>query len=239
MPNNVLWYVAGLAFLLAFVVVLFFWYRDKYEREPPVRIGYAFLIGCLSTIPPLITNSIGFLILGEIIVVCVLAPIFEETSKGFGIYIMRNDQEMDGMMDGLVYGASIGAGFAFIENILYGLNMFDLSENLAAALGLTVFRSIVMPIGHSLYTGTTGSEFGKNKLDGVISKPWYGLGIAILMHAGWNTCATIVGIFAEDIPELTLLTLFIIVFYAWFLNRKMNEALALERPDKLRSKRSI
>ena len=51
----------------------------------------------------------------------VQAPIVEEVAKGLGLLLIfvTARRAFDGPVDGVVYGALIGAGFAFTENIQY------------------------------------------------------------------------------------------------------------------------
>ena len=53
----------------------------------------------------------------------VVAPFVEEFAKGLfvvAIVVLRRDQ-LHGVLDGIVYGALVGIGFAFTEDIFYYL----------------------------------------------------------------------------------------------------------------------
>ena len=55
----------------------------------------------------------------------VTAPIVEEAGKGLflvAVVIFRRAQ-IHGLLDGLIYGALVGVGFAFVEDILYYLQL--------------------------------------------------------------------------------------------------------------------
>ncbi|MFX0066318.1 MAG: PrsW family intramembrane metalloprotease [Candidatus Hermodarchaeota archaeon] len=250
---NPLLAITGLAFLFAALVVIFFFYRDRYEREPSLKIVKMFIWGCFSTIPALIINTAALLlfallfpigndpelIVAQMLLAVMVAPITEETFKGIPVLRMQRDPEMYGMMDGLVYGAVCGAGFAFIENILYGLNI--LSEIyalygtiiLAPALILTAFRSVMMPAGHSLYTGWFGSEVGKEKTP-YGGSPLKGFIIAVILHTIWNGMASALSIVLPE--ELAILswvfvlgTLAVYYILLWW---RMNTALAIEKPNR-------
>ena len=60
----------------------------------------------------------------------VQAPIVEEVGKGLGLLLLfvTARRAFDGPVDGVVYGALIGAGFALTENIQY----FAISSSRAA-----------------------------------------------------------------------------------------------------------
>ena len=49
------------------------------------------------------------------------APLVEEVAKGLGVLLIYafSRAHFDGPVDGLVYAATVAAGFAFTENILY------------------------------------------------------------------------------------------------------------------------
>ncbi|MFX0095622.1 MAG: PrsW family intramembrane metalloprotease [Candidatus Hodarchaeota archaeon] len=244
--------IAGLAFVFAAIVIVFFFYRDKYEREPPLKVIKVFIWGCLSTIPALVVNTAALLlfalifassdpglVLTQMMVAVMVAPIVEEACKGFNILKMQKDPEMDGMMDGLVYGAIAGAGFAFVENILYGMNIIGEIYllygiiYLTPALILTTFRSVMMPAGHCLYTGWFGSEIGKQKTPygGSLTK---GFLIAVVLHACWNGMATLISIILPlELAWLSwVFVLGLLVVYYVLLWRRMNAALAIDQPSR-------
>jgi RsiW-degrading membrane proteinase PrsW (M82 family) len=53
----------------------------------------------------------------------VAAPLIEESAKGLflvGIVVFRR-AEVHGLLDGIIYGALVGIGFAFVEDIVYYL----------------------------------------------------------------------------------------------------------------------
>jgi hypothetical protein len=121
-----------------------------------------------------------------------LAPVTEEVSKGLMVllFFVFAHREFDDLMDGIIYGAIIGAGFAMSENVLYFLNKF--SEGGLGALGaLVVMRTGVFGLSHSLYTGITGAGFGLIRYSQkgtakVVGFPLLFLGLSITVHATHN-----------------------------------------------------
>src|SRR5262245_6392700 len=102
---------------------------DRYEAEPRRVIVGAFGWGAVgavffSVIAELIFSGILATTIGpdasSVLTVAVGAPLIEEFFKGVGILILvrRFRDEFDNVLDGLVYGALIGLGFAMTENIL-------------------------------------------------------------------------------------------------------------------------
>ncbi|MHA2275200.1 MAG: PrsW family glutamic-type intramembrane protease, partial [Candidatus Kariarchaeaceae archaeon] len=96
------------------LTVLFYYTRDKYEPEPYSRILVAYAYGMISVVPAIFISlvAIDFLILSPIISAVILAPIIEEFAKGYFVVRLSKDKSFDGPLDGIIYGAMVGAGFA-------------------------------------------------------------------------------------------------------------------------------
>jgi RsiW-degrading membrane proteinase PrsW (M82 family) len=191
---------------------------DRYEREPKrVAIG-AFAWGAVgaiffSIIIELISGGILIATVGKdagtILTLGVGAPIIEETCKALalvGLLIFFRD-EFDNVLDGLVYGALIGLGFAMTENMLYFGSAY-LEDGLSAFGALFIVRAVIDGFGHALYTGTTGaaigwsrSRHGQGTMRFVV--PFIGLFLAIFQHFLWNTgLIVIASMQGEDVSVL-------------------------------------
>lgn len=118
-----------------------------------------------------------------------IAPIVEETVKGAGLFVIALNHEMKGVVDGILYGAIVGFGFAFIENWVY----FALNVNVPILFEewilVVILRSFLSAIGHGIFTGAMGGVLGF--LKGRYSDSWFlgivpGLVIAILLHSMFN-----------------------------------------------------
>ncbi|MCH6470276.1 PrsW family intramembrane metalloprotease [Sinomonas terrae] len=122
------------------------------------------------------------------------APFVEEVSKGIGLLVLflAARKYFDGPVDGVVYGMTIAAGFAFTENILYFGRAF--ANGTGSATGLVVvfmLRGILSPFTHAMFTGTLGAVIG------FAARRWNaGLGIvafvvglipAMFLHHLWNS----------------------------------------------------
>ena len=84
------------------------------------------------------------------------APIVEELMKGLGVILIffLFKQHFNGPVDGIVYGALIGAGFAFTENILY---LARYSDHMSEVFNL---RFVEGPFSHDVYTAFFGFFIG-------------------------------------------------------------------------------
>jgi RsiW-degrading membrane proteinase PrsW (M82 family) len=105
---------------------------DRYEKEPPLYLAYAFIWGAVPAIIAALVLQIAFsipvmLLFGdatlqsELVQAAVGAPVSEEILKGMAVALiyLTQRQEFDGWVDGMVYGAMAGFGFAYVENIFY------------------------------------------------------------------------------------------------------------------------
>lgn len=175
------------------------WVRgvDRFEKEPAKYLVAAFLWGAipaalLALILQLILSVPTSLVAGEegtnLITVVVYAPITEELFKGMAvaiIYLWRK-REFDGWIDGIVYGSTVGFGFAYIENVLY----LSQTGTLGEWLQLFFLRVIVLGFMHGFYTSFTGIGYGlardartnSRKLVLILA----GFALAILVHAIHN-----------------------------------------------------
>ena len=96
--------------------------------------------------------------------------------------LYRRRQEFDGVLDGLLYGALVGFGFAMTENFFYFIGAFD--EGGYAKLSVIIFlRSILFGLNHAFYTGLMGVCFGfaRNALTHSRRVGWIVLGFAVAM----------------------------------------------------------
>ena len=193
---------------------------DHLEREP-WRIllgafGWGAVVAVLfSYILNTLTGAVLFSDLEEPIAGALsaifVAPPVEESLKGIALLgmLVFFRREFDNVVDGLVYGALIGLGFAMTENIVYFGRAY--LEGGAETLGmLFVARVALGGFGHALYTATTGaavgwarSQYGRGWLRFFV--PVIGWSLAVLQHFLWNTGAIFLGaVAAEGVSWLML-----------------------------------
>jgi RsiW-degrading membrane proteinase PrsW (M82 family) len=145
------------------------WWLDRYEKEPLWLLAGAFAWGA---VPAVVASLIAELIAGvpsgllagsfaSTIDSSLSAPIIEELVKGLAVLLifLAFRAEFDDVLDGIVYGAMVGFGFAMTENVLYFLSAY--STGGLADWGAVVFlRSVVFGLNHALYTSIAGAGLG-------------------------------------------------------------------------------
>jgi len=177
---------------------------DRYEPEPVGMLLGAFAWGATAAVViALVLNTAAGLIVGssygeqtgELFAGNVSAPIVEEAAKALvllAIYRWRRN-ELNGVLDGLVYAAMVGLGFATTENVLYYAR--------AAVEGqvtlVFVLRGVLSPFAHPVFTAMTGIGIAlavqarqpEVRVIAVVG----GLLGAIALHSLWNTSTGLLG----------------------------------------------
>jgi RsiW-degrading membrane proteinase PrsW (M82 family) len=172
------------------LILVCFW-LDRYEPEPGrYRLAALGWGGIAAVVLSFVAEQLLFAVPGTdtFVDTAITAPIVEEFAKGLflvAIVIFRRTQ-VHGLLDGIVYGALVGIGFAFVEDIAYYLGALTQGE-----LPLVIFmRGILGPFAHPLFTSATGIGIGiavTTRRPAVrILAPVLGYLAAVAMHAVWN-----------------------------------------------------
>ena len=181
------------------VIACYLW-LDRYEPEPKSLLLTGLAWGAfVSTFLALLVQGIGGLVvpLSPKLAAVVVAPVTEEATKGLFLLLLliwrRN--ELDGVLDGIVYAGMVGIGFAFTENILYLAAAYNGTDGIGPGgvegLGtLFVIRCLASPFAHPFFTAFTGIGVGlaiASRSNTVrILAPLGGYCFAVLGHAAWN-----------------------------------------------------
>jgi RsiW-degrading membrane proteinase PrsW (M82 family) len=180
--------LAAISFPL--MILVLFW-LDRYEPEPArYRLAALGWGGVVAVAFSLIAEGLLFSLPGTTTFVdtAIIAPLVEEAGKGLFlvvVVIFRRNQ-IHGLLDGLIYGALVGVGFAFVEDIVYYLSSLQ-----AGALPLTFFlRGVMGPFAHPLFTSALGIGIGiavTTRRPAVrVLAPILGYLAAVVMHGIWN-----------------------------------------------------
>jgi RsiW-degrading membrane proteinase PrsW (M82 family) len=187
-------------------LILVLWI-DRYEAEPPwmlataffwgalVAVFFAFLINTASDVAvQLMTNSARA---GHTFGAVISAPIVEESAKALILFIFffAKKDEFDGVIDGIVYAAMVGLGFAMTENIqYYGKAVMESGGTLTFVF---ILRGFLAPFSHPMFTSMTGIGLGLARQSRNMAVKWIapplGLLAAMSMHSIWNGSGVLFG----------------------------------------------
>ena len=176
---------------------------DRWEPEPRSLLILSVAWGAIAAVGIALLVDIGITVLfgvadsplRDAFTAVVQAPIVEEFAKGLGVYLIfaTARRAFDGPVDGIVYGALVGAGFAFTENIQYFAISF-IEGGIADTTATFFLRGILSPFAHVMFTSLTGFALGlaarRGSRAGRAVGPWLlGMLGAIALHAIWNGSA--------------------------------------------------
>lgn len=211
---------------------------DVGTEEPLSLLVATFVLGVLFATFAGVLNALGGALLGTVPVVSsvlflylVVGPV-EEGVKLLAVRLHAfRKRGFDAVIDGAIYGAVAGLGFATIENALY---ITEALEGLGGppvveAVGETAaVRALVGP-GHVIYSAIAGYYLGLAKFNPGYAGPLVikGLLIAALIHATYNLTVGIVPGAVVALTELSILQAllaFIVVYdglAGYYLYRKL------------------
>jgi RsiW-degrading membrane proteinase PrsW (M82 family) len=179
------------------IVLLAYLWLDRWEPEPPRLLIFAFLWGAsvaviIASILQLITEAAinpGATEGASPITIGLSAPLTEEAAKGLFLLLMmtgRRRNELNSLTDCLVYAGLVGAGFAWLEDILY----IGGGETVGDSLVTAAMRLIMAPFAHSLFTTMFGIGvwYAMQNRNGLAKAGYILLGYigAVIMHGLWN-----------------------------------------------------
>jgi protease PrsW len=183
--------LAAISFPL--VILILFW-LDRYEPEPArYRLAALGWGGVVAVALSVVAEQLLFALPGTstFIETAIIAPVVEEAGKGLFlvVVVIFRRAQIHGLLDGLIYGALVGVGFAFVEDIVYYLSSLQ-----AGALPVTFFlRGVMGPFAHPLFTAALGIGVGvavtTRRPALRVLAPVLGYLGAVLMHAIWNGSA--------------------------------------------------
>ncbi|GGL33598.1 PrsW family intramembrane metalloprotease [Halarchaeum grantii] len=229
--NPVLGVYVLLSVVPAAALVVYVWRMDVTMREPLPMLVITFVLGFLFAGFAAVLNSVlkGFLtaipVVGMVLFFWLVVGPVEETVKWLAVrlYAFRSEK-FDAVVDGAVYGAAAGLGFATIENTIYITGQFLSAANSATmqvgfqqAFQTAALRTFAGP-GHVIYSAFAGYYLGLAKFNSENRGPIVvkGLVIAASIHAIYNTSVTYL---PTLVPNWNLLYFigFVLVYDGFFL----------------------
>ncbi len=168
--------------VLPFLLLLRYYYRSDLFREPRGNLVRTFLLGLVVMIPAAFVElglaAVPVRALGPMPAAFysafVVAAIPEEALKLFviGRYCARLP-DFSEPMDGIVYGATVGLGFAALENAIYVLG---------GGLLVAILRGVTSVPLHATCGAVLGYYVARGRLEQRRGSVLTGLAIAVIIH---------------------------------------------------------
>ena len=222
----------AVAFLPTIVIMVLVLKNAKYKREPIKKIASVFGISALSTVPAIIFELIGTIVLALLVSILsidvrvkagqtlyqlfdfmlVVGPV-EEACKYFTFkWIIFHDREFDNTYDGVIYGAASALGFATLENLMYVFLNNDSQFTTA------VMRALLSVPMHAITGIVMGYWFGiskyrrYNNVQPETHPEHKAFLFAVLLHGAYDFIVTVPEIYNDStLVSITFLVILIAV----------------------------
>jgi RsiW-degrading membrane proteinase PrsW (M82 family) len=157
---------AGLPTLIYLGLV---WWLDRYEKEPAHLLAVTFLWGALPA--ALLAVMLDLALVAPLSTLgdpaeewrraYLLTPAIEEVVKGAALVSLAlwRRAEFNGVLDGIIYGAFVGLGFALTENLLVFAAAFEGGE-VQPGLAIVALRAVLFGLNHPLFSALFGASLG-------------------------------------------------------------------------------
>ncbi len=180
----------------ALVYVGTLYWVDRYEKEPKRLLAATFLWGAIPSLALALAAELFFRLppdlIGahalEAVRLGLIAPLLQEVLKGAAVLFIswRYRREFDNVLDGIIYGAMVGFGFAMTGNIISYAGSFALWG--FDGLSVSVFaEGLAYGMNHALYTAIFGAGLGLARLTQKRRQRWVlsvgGFVLAVATHA--------------------------------------------------------
>jgi len=178
------------------------WWLDHHDREPLLLIAVAFFWGAvvsiiLSVVVEVVL-SLPLLFFSQAVQntvnYVVLAPLIEEIAKSLILFALFFHRRFNRILDGIVYGAVVGFGFAASENLLYYVSTY-FTQGVGIWVIIVILRTVFASVGHAIFTSITGAGVGLMKFS---RKRWMrfvfpplAILMAITLHSIFNLGAVL------------------------------------------------
>ena len=171
------------------IIIVYIYFKDKFEKEPKKLLLYNFLFGAIvsiliSTILYKITDSIvplrnHFSVLEQLFKAFFVVALIEEFSKYVIVrFYAQPKKDFNEPFDGIVYAVMVSMGFAAVENIFYVVE---------GGMEVALIRAFTAIPAHATFGIIMGYFMGKAKFTNQRAK-WNLIGLlsAILFHGAYD-----------------------------------------------------
>lgn len=166
-------FIAALAPVV--IILVYIYFRDKYEREPLGLLLFSLLAGALIVLPVIFFEQIisnlnpfardpGAGITNAAYDAFLVAALVEEAFKYLALYLLLwRNKNFNEKFDGIVYAVFISLGFAAVENIMYVSR---------GGMEVAMIRAITAVPAHALFGVRMGYFMGIARMYKELRKPY-------------------------------------------------------------------
>ncbi|MCD2259393.1 PrsW family intramembrane metalloprotease [Psychroserpens luteolus] len=178
-----------LAIAPIFIIILYVYYKDKYDREPKGLLLASFLLGAILSIIITTIIYVGFDIIlplkdefsvpQQFVKAFLVVGLTEEFSKYIIVRFFSQPKEaFNEPFDGIMYAVMVSMGFAATENILYVLE---------GGYATGILRAFTAVPAHATFGILMGYFMGKAKFSkNRIKLNLFGLLLAVTFHGFYD-----------------------------------------------------
>ena len=240
------WQLAGLGALPALGAMWYFDRLDAKRPEPRSSLRRVAIAGGVSVIPCAVLELVlmktvqleGF---SQVLFSAfVVAAAIEELAKVLCVrFFIWNRPEFDERMDGIVYAARAGLGFALVENVIYLLG----TKSAGGFVGMYIGRAVLAVPGHAIYAGIMGYCAARRRFDNAGPGLVGGYLIAVLLHGIYDASLFSLPLVAAKDQSLIIpviaIPIAVIVVGAIILKRMATRAVALDDVAEARARAAL
>lgn len=189
MTDSTIIYLGILAMAPSLAIMIYIYWKDKFDKEPLKELAITFILGALSAVPVILTGYFlklfGFdessksLIWSLVSMFCVVGFV-EEFYKFLAVYIYSyKHKAFNEPFDGITYGVMSAMGFATLENLLY-VFLDDQPESVA---WMRMFTAVP---AHAFFGVISGYFIGLQRAKNMKGLALQGVFYAALLHTSYN-----------------------------------------------------
>lgn len=199
------------------IIILYIYFKDKYEKEPKGLLLFNFLLGAIVSI---IITTILYYVFDIVLPLPNNTSIFQQFVKAFFVvglteefskyiivrYFAQPNKAFNEPFDGIVYAVMVSMGFAATENVFYVLE---------GGYQTALIRAFTAVPAHATFGILMGYYMGKAKFsNNKIALNIFGLLLAIIFHGAYDFF-----LFIDFVPGIWV-GAFVSLFIGIILSRK-------------------
>ncbi|NNC50538.1 MAG: PrsW family intramembrane metalloprotease [Flaviramulus sp.] len=171
------------------IIILYIYFKDKYDKEPKQLLLYNFLLGAIVSI---FITTIFYYVLDILVPLTNHTSVFQQFIKAFFVvglteefskyviirYFAQKNNAFNEPFDGIVYALMVSMGFAATENVFYVIE---------GGYQVAFIRAFTAVPAHATFGILMGYFMGKAKFsNNRISLNLSGLFLAVLFHGAYD-----------------------------------------------------